>query len=669
MFDVVSDYFQQLADPFINPANRVFIGHMIAALGIALAFQIFIARQTLRLALCKLFAREIWLSPSARADYALLVINQLIMMGAAPRLITNLAFATFLFGNLHLLMDGRPQLLAETPPWAIAIAFTTVLFLVDDASKYLVHRAMHRWEFLWAFHEVHHSAETLTPLTVYRTHPVEGVLFALRSALSQGLVMALFVFFFGAKVELVAVLGANVFLFFFNLAGANLRHSHVWISYGPLLEKWLISPAQHQIHHSIETRHYDRNFGAALAIWDRIGGSLHLAKGEKPVAFGLIDGAERPHGLRQLYWTPIQKSARALARALPRRIRQMPQLAFRFPMRALLGALLLGAALLLAVGQSARAAELNIYSHRQPYLIEPFLKAYTEKTGTKVNMVYATKGLAQRLQAEGENSPADLVLTVDIARLYAYVDKDLLAPVDSEILKSRIPAHLRDPQNRWFAFSKRSRVFAVAKAAKDGDQLKRYEDLTDPRWRGRICSRPGSHVYNRALVASMILAHGAEATEDWAAGVVDNLARRPQGDDRAQIKAIVQGVCDIAIVNNYYIGKLKISETPEHHEWAKAINLVFPNQQDRGAHVNISGGGVTKHAPNREEAVRFLEFLTSPEAQTLYSEINFEYPVVEDAPLTGALKEWGPFKEDTVSISDIARLAAEAQMVIDRVGW
>jgi iron(III) transport system substrate-binding protein len=312
---------------------------------------------------------------------------------------------------------------------------------------------------------------------------------------------------------------------------------------------------------------------------------------------------------------------------------------------------------------------LNIYSHRQPFLIEPFIEAYKKQTGTDVNIVYASKGLAQRLLAEGERSPADVILTVDIARLHVYADKDLLAPVDSEVLKKNIPPHMRAPDNRWFALSKRARVIAVAREAKDTHAIETYEDLADPKWKGRICVRPGSHVYNRALVASMIDAHGMEETEKWAKGLVDNLARRPQANDRAQVKAIFEGVCDIAIINNYYYGKLLDSDNPVQREWAASVQLIFPNQDGRGTHVNISGGGVAKHSKHKEEAVRFLEFLTSETAQDLYGEINFEYPVNPAVEASETLKSWGEFKEDDMPIARIADLAPEAQRVIDRVGW
>lgn len=316
-----------------------------------------------------------------------------------------------------------------------------------------------------------------------------------------------------------------------------------------------------------------------------------------------------------------------------------------------------------------KAGELNIYSHRQPFLIAPFINAYREKTGTKINIVYASKGLAQRLQAEGARSPADVILTVDIARLHVYTDKKLLAQVHSDTLGKNIPAHLRDPNNRWFAFSKRARIIVVSKVAGETQRIKSYEDLADPKWRGRICSRPGSHVYNRALVASLINASGEIEAERWAKGVYENLARRPQGNDRAQVKAIYEGVCDIAIINNYYFGKLKKSDNAKHRKWADAVTLIFPNQSDRGTHVNISGGGIAKHSKNKEEAIRFLEFLTSKAAQDLYGSINYEYPVNPRVSISAELRSWGTFQEDKMPIARIAELASKAQRIIDRVGW
>ena len=316
-------------------------------------------------------------------------------------------------------------------------------------------------------------------------------------------------------------------------------------------------------------------------------------------------------------------------------------------------------------------AEVNIYSHRQPFLINPFLEKFTEETGIKTNVVYATKGLAQRLKAEGKNSPADVILTVDIGRLYIYDDLDLLASIDSDILDKNIPANLKSPENKWFALSKRSRIIVTSKERVGKGQIKKIEDLANQKWKGKICSRPGSHVYNRALMASLILSLGEKAAEEWAKKFVDNLSRRPQGNDRAQVKAIFEGQCDISIINNYYFGKLKYSQDESQREWANSVDLIFPNQgvEGRGAHINISGGGVAKYSKNKNEAVALLEFLSKAQSQKMYGEINFEYPVNPSVETTEELKSWGSFKSDSLPIISIAQKAYEAQKIIDRVGW
>ena len=332
---------------------------------------------------------------------------------------------------------------------------------------------------------------------------------------------------------------------------------------------------------------------------------------------------------------------------------------------------ILSAIILIFFSNSVFAKSLNIYSHRQPYLLKPFLDAYTKKTGVKLNVVYSSKGLAQRLAAEGENSPADLILTVDIARLYRYEDLDLLAKIDSEILKKNIPPYLRSNNNTWFGLSKRTRAIAVSKERIKVGEVLRYEDLADKKLKGKLCSRPGSHVYNRALMASMISAIGEIEAEKWAKGLVSNLAKRPQGNDRSQIKSIYSGECDVAIINHYYYGKLTYSKNPDHRKWAKASLIVFPNQgsDDRGAHVNISGGGVVKFSKNKKLAINFLEFLVTKEAQLLYGDVNFEYPINNKSKLPKRLEALGTFKEDSLLIEKIAKLAPKAQEIIDKVYW
>ena len=323
------------------------------------------------------------------------------------------------------------------------------------------------------------------------------------------------------------------------------------------------------------------------------------------------------------------------------------------------------------ISNIANAKILNIYSHRQPYLLKPFIEAYTKKTGVKLNVVYSSKGLAQRLAAEGANSPADLILTVDIARLYRYEDLDLLAKIDSKILNEKIPSYLRSKNNTWFGLSKRTRAIAISRERINSGQVLRYEDLADPKLKGKICTRPGSHVYNRALMASMIAAKGENDAEKWAKGLVSNLAKRPQGNDRSQLKSIYSGECDVAIINHYYYGKLTYSKNPDHRKWAKASIIVFPNQgnSDRGAHVNISGGGVVKFSKNKEIAINFLEFLVTDQAQVMYGDVNFEYPINNKSKLPKRLKALGTFKEDNLLIEKIAKLAPKAQEIIDKVYW
>ena len=323
------------------------------------------------------------------------------------------------------------------------------------------------------------------------------------------------------------------------------------------------------------------------------------------------------------------------------------------------------------ISNIANAKSLNIYSNRQQYLLKPFIEAYTKKTGVKLNVVYSSKGLAQRLAAEGANSPADLILTVDIARLYRYEDLNLLAKIDSKILNEKIPPYLRSKNNTWFGLSKRTRAIAISRERINSGQVLRYEDLADPKLKGKICSRPGSHVYNRALMASMIAAKGENDAEKWAKGLVSNLAKRPQGNDRSQLKSIYSGECDVAIINHYYYGKLTYSKNPDHRKWAKASIIVFPNQgnSDRGAHVNISGGGVVKFSKNKEIAINFLEFLVTDQAQVMYGDVNFEYPINNKSKLPKRLKALGTFKEDNLLIEKIAKLAPKAQEIIDKVYW
>jgi iron(III) transport system substrate-binding protein len=318
---------------------------------------------------------------------------------------------------------------------------------------------------------------------------------------------------------------------------------------------------------------------------------------------------------------------------------------------------------------AAEPGEVNIYSYRQPYLIEPLLKAFTEETGIKVNVIFAEKGLIERIQAEGRNSPADVLLTVDVGNLTQATDAGIAQPIHSAALDSAIPSAYRAADSQWFGLTRRARVVYASKERVTEDTIT-YEELADPKWKGKICIRSGQHVYNVALIASMIAHHGEEWTEAWLKGVKANLARKPAGDDRLQVKGVYAGECDIAVGNTYYMGAMLTNDKePEQKDWANSVNILFPNTGDRGTHVNISGAVVAKYAPHKDNAVKLLEFLASDKGQEMYANVNNEYPVKPGVPWSPLVQSWGDFKPDPISLNEIAGLRKKASELVDKVGF
>lgn len=315
----------------------------------------------------------------------------------------------------------------------------------------------------------------------------------------------------------------------------------------------------------------------------------------------------------------------------------------------------------------AMAEEVNVYSHRQPELIQPLLDAFTKETGIAVNVAYVDKGMAERLVAEGMRSPADLVLTVDIARLTQVVDAGVTQPVESPVLEADIPAEFRDPGNQWFGLTTRARiVYASKDRVKDGE-VTTYEDLADPKWKGRICTRPGTHDYNLGLTAAMIAHHGEDYTRTWLEGLKANLARKPQGNDRDQVKAIWAGECDISLGNTYYMGEML--KDPEQTEWANSVRIVFPVFENGGTHMNVSGVAMTKAAPNREAAVKLMEFLSSDEAQRIYAETNNEFPVKPGVARSKLVESWGDFTPDTLNLQELGAFRPAALKLMEEVDF
>jgi iron(III) transport system substrate-binding protein len=328
-------------------------------------------------------------------------------------------------------------------------------------------------------------------------------------------------------------------------------------------------------------------------------------------------------------------------------------------------ALLASAALLAAT--PALAQEVNIYTTRQAFLIEPVMAAFTAETGIKVNLAFIEKGLVERLKSEGRGSPADLVMTVDIANLQQIVEAEVLQPVDSAVLEAAVPAELRSPEDLWFALTTRARVAYASKDRVADGEVTTYEDFADPKWKGRICTRPGVHDYNLALLAAVIAHHGEDKAREWAAGLKANLARKPEGNDRAQVKAIWAGECDIALSNTYYMGAMLAD--PEQKAWAESARIVFPTFADGGTHLNVSGIAMTQSAPNRAEALRLMEWLVSPAAQAIYAETNHEYPVLPGAKRSDLVDGWGSFEADTRDLTEIAKLRPAALRIIEEVGF
>ena len=318
---------------------------------------------------------------------------------------------------------------------------------------------------------------------------------------------------------------------------------------------------------------------------------------------------------------------------------------------------------------SAQAAEVNLYTTREPGLIQPLLDAFSKAEGVKVNAIFVKDGLAERVTAEGKLSPADVLMTVDFGNLLDLTEKGLTQPVQSQALNAAVPANLRDSAGHWFTLSMRARVLYVSK-----NRVKltafNYEELADPKWNGKVCIRAGQHPYNTALIGAFMTKHGAAKTEEWLKGVKANVARKPGGGDRDVARDILGGICDIGIANSYYVGLMRSGKGGEEQlKWGNAINVVLPTFAGGGTHVNISGASIAKNSPNRASAVKLLEYLISPAAQEMYAKVDFEYPVrpfVTTDPLIAAL---GTLKVDSAPIGDVAKNRKAASELVDKVGF
>ena len=302
----------------------------------------------------------------------------------------------------------------------------------------------------------------------------------------------------------------------------------------------------------------------------------------------------------------------------------------------------------------AIAKDVNVYSYRQPELVKPLFDAFTAETDIKVNVQFLKKGLVEKLVAEGNRSPADVILTVDISRLNSVVEAGVTQPVASNVLNANIPSEFRDPDNQWFAITSRARIVYASKERVKNGEVTTYEDFADPKWKGRICTRSGTNAYNLALTSAVIANHGETAAKNWLEGVKGNLARKPQGNDRAQVKAIYAGECDISIGNTYYMAKML--SNPDQIAWANSVRIVFPKFENGGTHMNVSGIAMTKSAPNKQNALKLMEWLSGDEAQKIYAEANGEYPINPKLSASKLVVSWGEFTPDDTPLIEIAKL-------------
>ncbi|MDB2404915.1 extracellular solute-binding protein [Alphaproteobacteria bacterium] len=334
---------------------------------------------------------------------------------------------------------------------------------------------------------------------------------------------------------------------------------------------------------------------------------------------------------------------------------------------------LLGALVTTIFSTTAIAGEVNVYSYRQAFLTSQLFAEFEKKTGHKVNVLVAKKGLLEKVKSEGKNTKADVIMTVDISNLYKIKQMELSQSVNSNVVNSNVPASMRDVDGKWIGLSQRARIIYTSKDRVEVGAINSYADLADPKWKGKICIRSGTHKYNIGLISYMINRHGEEKAHQWLKGLKDNLARNPTGNDRAQIKGVYEGVCDIAIGNHYYYGKML--DNQDQKVWADSVNLVWPDQSGQGTHINLAGIALTKYAKNKDIAIELIEFLSSDYAQKIYAEANNEIPVNPNVPVSNKVKSWlknvgGKLKVDTsINLSDVAEKAKDAVKLVNKTGF
>lgn len=698
--------------PLDDPGSRLFYLNILAAALLAVFYLVVVLRAPLgvrsdratsfrrRLANALGFRRKYWWNRSAKADYALYFLNSVL------KVLLFIPFLDFGFRISQWTVNGLLAIGGDfvelRPSFGWLLAFTLASFVFDDFLRFFHHWLMHKVPWLWPFHVAHHSARVLTPMTLYRTHPVEAAMAAVRNSISLGVATGVFLFLFRGHFHVLTFFGVNAFGQMFNFLGANLRHSQLPLGFGSL-EQVIISPAQHQIHHSRDERDFDRNFGVSLAIWDRLFGSLMLS-GERtqalregrlrfgvrgasafdlqkillgpfvpshsPSRWGSHLGFNAVSGVLQegkgvdVGENPKQTDSRPTDEIEPKgssSVKSNLKTNLKINLKSKLAVLSM-----LAVGVSANAAhaDLTIYTDRPTARVQTVADEYTQLTGEKVTIVEMAYGdLVKRLNAEGAASPADVLFVKDLVYLAELANDGRLQPMVSTVVDTEIAPQMKDPKNLWTAVTIRGRTLVYDPSRVDAKELKGYEDLAEVKWAGRLCVRTSKSAYNEALVAGLIEVHGYLKAKDIVDGWVQNLAADPMPNDNAVLEAVANGTCDVGITNTYYLGAA-IAKNP-----AFPVRAHFADQNSTGMFGNGTGAGVAVNSKQSAAATKFIELLLSEKHQLAMSAAHFDYPAKMGLVPTTLVKDWGTPKYNVANWTKVGGRAAEARTIFSEVNY
>lgn len=669
-------FYERFLTPLDDPGSRLFHLNIIAAVILA----IFVGRKASWTSIRRTFFRvRYWWNRSTRIDYQIYALNSVLkVLLFIPFLDFGFRFSQWTVRGLLNLNGG--EFGGFNPSFLGLLAMTVFSFVFDDFLRFFHHWLMHKVSWLWPYHSVHHSARVLTPITLYRTHPVEAAMAAVRNSISLGVSTGVFIFLFESRFTLVTFFGVNLFGQLFNFLGSNLRHSHVPLTFG-IFERVFISPKQHQIHHSRALEDRDKNFGVSLSVWDAMFGSLVLSRERsRSLSFG-VDGAFESR-LMTIVSSPFAASITSLSTQLQKTSKRTRELFAESRVARTLFAIqphqpptgetsemkrsILGLfSVLFATGLATQAhADLTIYTDRPTVRVQSIADEFTKATGEKVVIIEEAYGkLLTRLKTEGSASPADIIFVKDLVYLAELSNLGWFQPMNSSVVDQEISPQMRDPKSLWTAVTVRGRTIVYDASRVQASELKGYEDLAHEKWAGRLCLRTGASAYNEALVAGLIEVHGKAKATEIIDGWVQNLAVDPIAGDTGVLEAIANGVCDVGITNTYYLGQM-LAKNP-----AFPVKAYFADQASTGVFGNGTGAGVAVTSKQKALATKFIELMLTDKFQLEMSSSHFDYPAKQGLLPSTLVKEWGTFKYNDANWTAVGSRAEEARELIKTVGY